>query len=86
MTCVICKHGETHPGKVTVSLQREGATVIIKGVPGDVCENCGEYYLAEDVTDRVLSIAEEAVAKGAEVEILSYAPRRSLPETATLEK
>jgi len=86
MTCVICKHGETHPGKVTVSLQREGATVIIKGVPGDVCENCGEYYLAEDVTDRVLSIAEEAVAKGAEVEILRYAARRSLPETATSEK
>ena len=86
MTCVICKHGETHPGKVTVSLQRESSTVIIKGVPGDVCENCGEHYLAEDVTDRVLSIAEEAVAKGAEVEILRYAAPRPLPETATLEK
>ena len=83
MTCVICKHGETHPGKVTVTLQRESSTVIIKGVPGDVCENCGEYYLADDVTDRVLSVAEEAVAKGAEVEILRYTARLSCPEPAT---
>lgn len=84
MTCVICKHGETHPGKVTVTLQRESSTVIIKGVPGDVCENCGEYYLTDVVTDRVLSIAEDAVAKGAEVEILRYAARPSRPELATV--
>ena len=86
MTCVICKHGETRPGKVTVSLERESSTVIIKGVPGDVCENCGEYYLTEDVTERVLSAAEEAVAKGAEVEILRYQPRPSQPALATEEK
>jgi hypothetical protein len=36
-------------------------------------ENCGEYYLSEDVTEQVLSRAEEAVRKGAEVEILRFA-------------
>lgn len=73
MKCLICKHGETKPGKVTVSLQRGETTVIIKAVPADVCENCGEYYLSEDITAQVLSRAEEAVQKGAEVEILRFA-------------
>jgi len=86
MTCVICKHGDTRPGKVTVSLQRQNSTVIIKGVPGDVCENCGEYYLTEAVTKRLLSIAEEAVAKGAEVEILRYVARPSQLALAAVAK
>ena len=73
MKCVLCKQGETRSGKVTVTLQRNETTVIIKNVPADVCENCGEYYLSEDITKRVLEIAEEAVRKGAEVEILNFA-------------
>jgi YgiT-type zinc finger domain-containing protein len=73
MKCSMCKHGETHPGKVTVTLQRGEATVIIKGVPGDVCENCGEYYLSEKITGRVLALAEDEVKKGAEVEIIRFA-------------
>ncbi len=73
MRCVICKQGETQPGKVTVTLQRGVTTVIIKDVPGDVCENCGEYYLSEALTEQVLNMAEEAAAKGAEVEILRLA-------------
>jgi YgiT-type zinc finger domain-containing protein len=73
MTCAICKHGETRPGEVTVSLQRGETTVIFKGVPADVCENCGEYYLSEKVARQVMQRAEEAVKSGAEVEILRFA-------------
>jgi len=73
MKCIFCKQSETHPGKVTVTLQRGETTVIIKGVPADVCKNCGEYYLSEDITEQVLARAEEAVKKGTEVEILRFA-------------
>ena len=73
MKCTLCKHGSTSPGNVTVSLQRGDSTVIIKGVPADVCDNCGEYYLSESITDAVLKLAEDAVQKGAEVEILRFA-------------
>jgi len=73
MTCVVCKHGKTAVGVVTVSLQRGETTVILKGVPADVCDNCGEYYLSEDVTQRVMKRAEAAVTSGAEVEILRFA-------------
>ncbi len=73
MKCPICRQGETHPGHVTVSLQRGDTTVVLKDVPAEVCDNCGEYYLSEEVTHRVLERAEEAVKKGAEVEIMRYA-------------
>ena len=72
MKCVICKHGETHPGNVTVTLQREGSTIVFKGVPAEVCENCGEYYLSETITEKLLKEAEKAVKSGAEVEILRF--------------
>ena len=56
-----------------MSLQREDCIVILTQVPAEVCENCGEYYLDESVTEEVLKRAEAAVTKGAEVEILRYA-------------
>ena len=73
MKCVLCRQGETHAGQVTVTLQRGETIVIIKQVPADVCENCGEYYLSKEVTSLVLKKGEEAVRKGAEVEILRFA-------------
>lgn len=73
MNCVICKQGQTQAGQVTVTLDREGAIVVFKRVPAEVCENCGEYYLSDEVTEELLKRAEEAIASGAEVEIRRYA-------------
>jgi YgiT-type zinc finger domain-containing protein len=73
MNCVICKQGQTQAGLVTVTLDREGAIVVFKRVPAEVCENCGEYYLSDEVTGELLERAEEAIASGAEVEIRRYA-------------
>ncbi len=73
MKCVICKNGETVDGLVTVTLERDGCTVIFRGVPAEVCDNCGEYYLSEELTDKLLTRAEAAVKSGAEIEILRYA-------------
>ncbi|MEK6770154.1 MAG: type II toxin-antitoxin system MqsA family antitoxin [Pseudomonadota bacterium] len=73
MKCVICRHGETAPGLVTVTLQREGTVVIMRDVPANVCRNCGEYYLDESVAAKVYSEADAAAARRAEVEILRYA-------------
>lgn len=73
MNCIICKQGETLQGIVAVTLQRNETTVIFKGVPAEVCQNCGEYYLDEATTDKILQRAEDAVGNGAEIEILRYA-------------
>lgn len=53
MKCVICKTGHTHPGTATVTLQRDNSVVVIRDVPAEICEDCGEYYLTEPVARRV---------------------------------
>ena len=73
MKCVICRQGETLSGHVTATLQRGETTVLLKGVPAEICDNCGEYYLSEEVTGQVLDRAEEAARNGAEVGILRFA-------------
>lgn len=72
MKCVICKEGTYKAGKVTVVLTRDESTVIIKGVPGQVCSQCGEYELDSSVLKSVLAAAEAAFEKHAEVEILRF--------------
>lgn len=73
MRCVICKHGQTQIGLVTVTLERDESIVIIKKVPAEICDNCGEYYLSDVITEQVLNRAEVAINDGAEVEIIRYA-------------
>jgi YgiT-type zinc finger domain-containing protein len=73
MKCVICKHGETKPGLVTVTLDRDECIIVLKKVPAEICDNCGEYYLSDAVTEQVLEKAELAITKGAELEIIRYA-------------
>ena len=62
MKCVICKHGKTQSGTVTVTLERDNTTVVIKNVSAQICENCGESYIDEDTTDYLLKTAENAAA------------------------
>jgi len=72
MKCVICKQGETKPGKASVTLERDGMTLVIKGVPANICANCGEEYVNEKITEELLKAAEEAVKAGVQVDIREY--------------
>ena len=72
MECVVCRNGDTKDGSTTVALERNGATVVVRNVPAQVCENCGEEYLGEEETDRLLSLAEDAVRDGTELEVRDY--------------
>lgn len=72
MKCVICKQGETQPGKTTVTLERDGLTIVIKNVPARVCVNCGEEYVDDKTASRLLKTAEEAARSGVQVDIREY--------------
>jgi YgiT-type zinc finger domain-containing protein len=62
--CVVCKKGETKPGKTTVTLEKDGATLVFKGVPADVCANCGEEYVDSKITPRFSSLPRPLLAPG----------------------
>ena len=72
MKCVVCKKGETKAGKTTVTLEKDGATLVFKGVPADVCANCGEEYVDSEITAALLKSAEDAARSGVQVEIRQY--------------
>ena len=73
MNCLICKTGTTQQGTTTVTLERDTTVIVIKDVPAQVCDNCGEYYLSEEVSSRIYALAEEAVKRKVEIEVLHYA-------------
>lgn len=72
MKCAICRHGETEPGKTTVTLERDNLTLVIKGVPARVCRNCGEEYVDEEIAQQLLDTSEEVAKAGAQVDVREY--------------
>ena len=57
--------------------QRDKSVVVIRDVPAEICDDCGEYYLSKPTSSRVYADADadaEATAKQrVEVEIQRYA-------------
>jgi len=70
MECALCKVGATEKGTVTVTLERNGSIVLIKEVPAEICTNCGHYYLTEETTRAILQTGNDAIANGAELEVV----------------
>jgi len=73
MKCLICKEGLYQDGFTTVFLTRGESSIIIKGVPARVCDQCGEYILDSATTRAVLAMAADAFDHGAEVEVRRFA-------------
>jgi YgiT-type zinc finger domain-containing protein len=72
MKCVICKVGETRAGRTLVTLERESTTLVFKAVPAEVCANCGEAYVAEEVSRQILATAEHVARSGIQVDVREF--------------
>ncbi len=72
MTCVICRSGTTAPGPHTMTLERGPTTVVIRGVPAEICNNCGEAYFDEASTATVLDHADRAAKAGVQIEVRDF--------------
>jgi YgiT-type zinc finger domain-containing protein len=72
MKCVICKVGETRPGSTAVTLERDSTTLVFKAVPAEVCANCGEAYVAEEISRQILSAANLAARSGVQVDVRDF--------------
>jgi hypothetical protein len=51
-------------------------TLVVKDVPAQVCDNCGEEYVDADVTARLQKAADDAARSGVEVEVRRYIAAR----------
>ncbi|HUN09041.1 MAG TPA: type II toxin-antitoxin system MqsA family antitoxin [Aggregatilineales bacterium] len=72
MKCLICKHEDTQPRQVTITLERDGTTLVFRQVPAQVCANCGEAYVDDATTVHLLESAELAAKAGVQVEVRAY--------------
>jgi len=72
MKCLICKHGETEQGFTTVTLEKNGSTIVFKHVLAQVCDNCGEKYVEGKINAELLKKAQDIIKNGVEVDIREY--------------
>lgn len=72
MKCSICKKGETSPGTATVTLERGRLTLVVKAVPAEVCDNCGEKYIDEKATAELLAKLESEARAGTEINVRHF--------------
>lgn len=73
MKCAICRNGNTEPGLINSTLERDGVFVIIKEVSAHICSNCREELIDEEISRKLLIQAEEAFKAGSPVEIRKFA-------------
>lgn len=72
MKCPICREGETRPGTATLVLERDAITMVVRPLPAEVCESCGEEYVDEAAAAAALEHAETAARKGVMVEVREF--------------
>lgn len=71
--CPVCAKGIVERGTTTATFETEGTTVVIRNVPADVCNACGEGYYDAVTTERLLALAADAPGwSGAPVQICDY--------------
>lgn len=58
--CSRCGRGTVRSTYVTESLDVNGHTVVVKGIPVGLCPHCGQRYYKPRVKERVQRLAEEA--------------------------
>ncbi len=50
--CDLCG-GELSEGVTSLEIWREENLVVLKDIPADVCQQCGEAYLSSDASEKI---------------------------------
>ena len=72
LLCVICKTGELRRGVTTDATQVGNLTIIVKGVPADVCAQCCEAYYDGPTVERLHALQRDAIRRGVTLEMIDY--------------
>lgn len=68
----MCKQSELHPGRTTITLERDELSLVLKNVPALVCAQCGEAYADEATAARLLQTALEMEAAGIQMDTRQF--------------
>jgi YgiT-type zinc finger domain-containing protein len=73
--CEQCDNGERRPALRAQVAERDGRTAVVLGVPVEVCDACGQVWLAMDVAQRLDVMFTEMLSLDVEVATRHYAVR-----------
>ena len=71
MTCVMCG-GNTQSKNVKFTADLGECVLVVKGVPANVCSQCGEYFFADNVSDDLEKIVGVAQNSTTEMYVTNY--------------
>ncbi len=72
MKCVICKNGDRLKSTTNLSFDKDGAIVVFTEVPCLKCGQCGEVYLADEVSQILFKALEKISKNSGEVSIQKF--------------
>jgi YgiT-type zinc finger domain-containing protein len=72
MICLICRQAELIYGSTSISFERDEFRLLMRNVPAQVCPNCGEAVVDEDVAAELLKKTENIFEQGLQDEVRDY--------------
>ena len=72
MNCIICRQAELIDGFTSIPFERDEFRLLMRNVPAQVCPNCGEAIVDEDVAAEVLKKTEDVFEQGLQDEVRDY--------------
>lgn len=70
--CMFCKCNTMKSGLTTHVVVWNGNVIVVKNVPCEECEQCGEKYFSDEVAIRLEAIVNATKAKMQELVVLDY--------------
>ena len=70
--CMLCKCDTVVPGTTTHVVNYKGCIIIIKNVPCEECEQCGEKNYTDEVARKIEAIVDAAKKLMQEISVLDY--------------
>ena len=70
--CMFCKCDTVKPSTTTHVVNYNGNLIIVKNVPCEECEQCGEKYYTDEVAERLEQIVNAAKQLMQEIAVMDY--------------
>lgn len=71
--CMFCKCDSVKSSLTTHVVNFNGAIIVIKNVPCEECEQCGEKYYTDEVAEKIEKLVDLAKQMMQEIAVLDYA-------------
>ena len=70
--CMLCKCDSVKKSTTTHVVNYKGAVIVIKNVPCEECEQCGEVLYSDETTQRLEEMVNNAKKLLQEVSVIDY--------------